>query len=441
MFERQRRRGNFTKHLMAGAFAAAALTALAGPAAAETAWYTGSFSRLPMSGSTTSSVSVSGTSGPEANHSMALGWTNITPGRVTSFNSFLTKLFSVVDATSNDNRAGVVSNQDWCGVRAAGVAAGYYVSRYYDATYQRHYVIARDSADQQVKFWVNPVAPRNLVMQATHVGNDSATGLGAGRVFANVGARVLMINGAPRCASTGMSGCTGYTGACGSPTTFRYSDTGHDRDHNLFHVLHKFLNDRPAYRGTTPVSAKFVQFHQNTSSGKDIVLGDATGLWGLTSGTSITLANYIRANSTLNPTTEIISCQNQGASQWDSTKSSSKNNVCGEYNTQGIYSLSPSGTLNACTVTAGGYKPSTYTTRWLHVEADACIYYGTCNGSTPTTGSPHGNASWVTLKNGVASDTTWGLCNLASNYTSYGTSACGVGVALPRVAASTSQCP
>src|SRR5690606_16123397 len=100
--------------------------------------------------------------------------------REAAFTAFVTALLDAIDANRRDNNAG-----DWCLVKARAVSAGYGVYRFWDVGTSRYFIYANDLAtsNQQAFFFINPMARRNIVVEAPHAGFDTESPEGAAKLF------------------------------------------------------------------------------------------------------------------------------------------------------------------------------------------------------------------------------------------------------------------
>lgn len=102
--------------------------------------------------------------------------------------------------------------------------------RFYDTDSGRWLIFNSDETPAgQAYFFVNPLAKRDVVIEALHEPIDAGTGLEAARVFMDVAGRVLLVNGAHRCSSDVATPCDGTTTACGGgDRAYPISDIAHE---------------------------------------------------------------------------------------------------------------------------------------------------------------------------------------------------------------------
>ncbi|MBI3534913.1 MAG: hypothetical protein HY072_05450 [Deltaproteobacteria bacterium] len=183
-----------------------------------------------------------------------------------------------------------------------------------------------------------------------------------GRIFKDLAARALLINGATRCAIADHSDCDGTTDQCGAAEEKnRRSDLSHEVQ-TLFQITHQKYNDRYASR--------VVQLHGKAEGEARAIVGDGTISDLRESSVAVLFAQALAASLGA----RVDACQDAG---------SPERPLCGETNVQARYTNNPTG--NVCTT-----GTSSYTGRFLHIEQDRQL------GDSPT---------WQSVSNGIK--TTW----------------------------------
>jgi hypothetical protein len=118
----------------------------------------------------------------------------------------------------------------------------------------------------------SPAHTRALVVEAPHPIADTDTDLQATAVFAQDGAKYLLVAGTHRCANLAASPCTGTTTACGASAPYRESDAAHE-DALPFFAVHAAISAHDS-------SLNFLQLHGNgESSCPDALVSDSSGAW------------------------------------------------------------------------------------------------------------------------------------------------------------------
>ncbi|MGZ3476992.1 MAG: hypothetical protein ACXVCJ_21025, partial [Polyangiales bacterium] len=223
----------------------------------------------------------------------------------------MSSIFAALDASlSNDGG-------DWCRAMSDAQAAGYALQRLRDSQSGRWFLHGWDTTGQGgAYFWIDPEPGRNIVVEAPHAGYDTGTQQQVARMFPALAGRALLMNGAARCASTLPSSCTGTTAVCNDGTdAYRQSDVTHDWT-SAFYLFHAAIDDR--------YGARFVQLHENVSSGELVMASDGTTTHSNASSTSVTFERALSPLVSQNSRSgSVVSCQD-GAT-----------GLCGTYNAAG----------------------------------------------------------------------------------------------------------
>lgn len=221
-------------------------------------WYAGVFTKLPVQPAGELLSLIAGLSHPTAG-----GYGTVSLQRAGNFNLFVDALLQTVEATVADRRQG-----DWCAVQNKASAAGYGVKRFYDTTTSHWFIYAYDKTPYgQGYFLLNPMAKRDLVIQAPHVGRELNTDLEGARLFTTLAARALFLNKEDRCSDPDASACSGTTTACNADgddvdRPYPQSDVAHEL-HNTFFLFHQRLVGRSA-------ATRFLQLHGMVGSSTDV---------------------------------------------------------------------------------------------------------------------------------------------------------------------------
>lgn len=343
--------------------------------------------------------------------------------RIAAFEAWIPDVLDGVDRM----RRGQSVN--WCAIAGAKAnAAGYTLYRFHDlgpARTGRYFLLGVDTSttNQQAAFVINPLAKRNIVLEAPHVPTDPGSGVGAARVFtSDLAARALILNGANRCSlpvSVAPAECAGTTPACaGGQAPFPRSDMAHGI-HTLFHSFHKLLNDRPPPADRPfALPVRFAQFH--TAPAEPVI---ATGTSDPNQPGAI--SNTLKALLANRVACRVHSCNDgNDGTPGDSILGVARNNECADYNPQALYT-NTGGSLDCM-----AQNPMGGNNRWIQIEGafDWLSTNTTVDGTAPRPG-------WFQIMDAMRDPAAWGLCDLACG----GGYQCSLGPAQPPVAQTT--CP
>jgi hypothetical protein len=377
----------------------------AGPARAATAalavgdWASGNF-RYLGSMPQPDGYDLDGFAGNRTLMPRPITFDTITPTRTTNVRALMKAVLDASAASVADPNTGA-----WCSVRSRARAAGYLVRRFYDTESGRYLVYGQDTltGSQQAYFLVNPAYKRNVVVEVPHEPVDPGTGVEGARVFRDLAARVLVVNGAHRCASPTRSPCDGKTSTCGG--FYRLSDPAHHRA-NTFHAFHLALDDR---------GARFAQLHRQRSV-NHVVADDGTTNTGDASSASVTFLDKLRR--VLDPTgtgildDSVVACQTPN--QTPVFNPTTGQNGCYATNVQARYTHQQADpavtTINSCTM-GSAYGADR---RVLLIEQTNTASDGDCGDGY----------CWRRVSEALKQ--TW-PCN-------DGTTSCGIGAAQPKYA-------
>ncbi len=267
--------------------------------------------------------------------------------RLTNFNAFLDAVFAATNASLANPETG-----DWCLVISRAATAGYTVQRYYDTVTDRWFLYAFDNTGQgQASLFINPEARRNLVIEVPHSqtftgsASEDYTGREGIRLFVDLSARALILNGATRCASGTDTSCDGSQSQCTSTSSPpRRSDVAHETE-TLFFAAHQRFEDL--------FDSRFVQLHGKGSGTARAIIGDGTINDTFANSVAITYASNLSARLAATDR-RVDACQASGDPE---------EALCGKTNVEGRYTNRPAG--NACTT-----GTSTYVGRFLHIEQE-----------------------------------------------------------------------
>jgi hypothetical protein len=335
--------------LVVAAFTAATLLS-APPAAAQLPyWHERNFRYLPQ---TTFDLVAWVTNLPRYETFVAMS-----AQRQERFAEFMDALLSALADTLRDGSAG-----DWCGVRAAAIAAGYDVNRVFEKGKKRWMIYAFDTQATGQPYLIispNPNPQRDVVLQAPHNTFDRGSGRLAAQLFLDVNGRALLLNKAHRCSGSALSGCSGTTTACGG--VFKAADSAHASTSNAFQIVHAVLNDRWS-------NSKFVQVHSfgNATSEPDYTeISDGTAndiydgelAWAnVSSRFADRLKRYVPAST------------HGGIWACEAIVGTPPNDMCATDNTQGRYSNGNDPNTITTAAEACSLSQYNYTGRFLHLE-------------------------------------------------------------------------
>jgi hypothetical protein len=200
--------------------------------------------------------------------------------RTAHFQALLDAVFSAVDTML----AGYPqSAAPWCDIATRRAPhAQYAILRLWDQTSQRYFLYLKDIAPagpQEAYLLINPEPTRRLVLGVPHTRDstdpqtfENYTAQEGARLFTTLGARALLINGAPRCASPLQSRCTGGTTTQCGPGTVSQPVTVADAAHvttTFFYVAHRHFFQHDA-------TLKIAQLHGKASGSAQAIVGDGT---------------------------------------------------------------------------------------------------------------------------------------------------------------------
>jgi hypothetical protein len=328
----------------------------------------------------------------------------ISAARATNVRALMTAVLDASSASVADPNTGA-----WCSVRTKARSAGYWVRRFYDTESGRYLVYGQDTStgSQQAYFFVNPAYKRNVVVEVPHEPVDPTSVEGA-RVFRDLAARALVVNGAHRCASPTRSPCDGKTQTCGG--FYRLSDPAHHRA-NAFHAIHLALDDK---------AVRFAQLHRQTSVNR-VVADDGTTNADDASSVSVTFLGKLR--SVLDPLganaldDSVVACQTPN--QTPVFNLNTGQNGCYPTNVQARYTHQQAdpavNTINSCTL-GSAYGADR---RVLLIEQSNTVIDGDCSDGY----------CWRRVADALKR--TWPCRD--------GTTTCGIGAAQPKYANKT--CP
>lgn len=335
---------------------------------AETSWEAGAFRQLPrMRGGLEAHVST-------LVHANDGAYAPFDATRAARYETMLAGVFDAIDQT----RGG--GSPDWCGVADMAAQAGYVVRRFFDEASSQWLVYAADPAGHHAHVFINPMARRDLVVEAPHAGFETNTSLQAARILIGAGARVLLINGADRCSLNVDAQCSGEatTTVCGGTDVYRESDVPHAQM-NAFHLTHRFLENRAR---TTGGVTRFVQLHGMAGTATD-KLEAADGSSDVDNPASPSVA-FVSALRSLNHDL-VYSCQDASAPP--------PRGLCATRNVQGRYT---NGSPDACSTSTAQSSG-----RFLHLEQDMDYRDDDADGR-----------SWTDIQQALIA--TWPECSLGS---------------------------
>jgi len=323
----------------------------------------------------------------------------ISATRAASVRTLMTAVLDASSASLADPNTGA-----WCSVRTKARTAGYWVRRFYDTESGRYLVYGQDTltGSQQAYFFVNPAYKRNVAVEVPHEPVDP-TGVEAARVFRDLAARALVINGAHRCASPTRSPCDGKTHTCGG--FYRLSDPAHHRA-NAFHAIHLALDDK---------GMRVAQLHRQSSVNR-VVADDGTTNADDASSVAVTFLGMLR--SVLDPLganvldDSVVACQTPNATPVFNL--STGQNGCYATNVQARYTHQQAdpavSSINTCTL-GSAYGADR---RVLLIEQTNTVIDGDCSDGY----------CWRRVADALKR--TWPCSD--------GTTTCGIGAAQPKYA-------
>jgi hypothetical protein len=193
------------------------------------------------------------------------------PERVRSegFNALLDSVFSAIDSMLAGYPQGT---KPWCDVvQHQAPSAHYAILRLWEQDSHRYFIYLKDTSTagtQEAYIIINPEPTRNLLIEVPHARDsqdpktyEDYTAQEGAKVFKDLGARALLINGATRCASPTLSRCTGGTTTQCRPDGSSQPVTVADAAHNtttFFYLANQRFNRRYS-------TIKIAQLHGKTN--------------------------------------------------------------------------------------------------------------------------------------------------------------------------------
>lgn len=233
-------------------------------------------------------------------------------------------------------------------IQEAFTALKYAVSLYRDAAGTEYLVLEdSDTTRNGGSYVVNLMPARDLIVEAPHGDSDEGTAGQASRMFFELGARALLLNGTHRCASDTKSACSPENSYCGNGA--RVSDAAH----NPFAF---FTGAHRALRAAHPQALAASIHGMETDSTEAAVISDGTDV--ARPGSVAT-----RLRDALN--TRLAGGPARAFSCNEETDRGAFRPLCGTTNAQAKFD---NASADACVE-----KPTQASDRFLHVEQSATL--------------------------------------------------------------------